>query len=253
MGLALSACVPSVEEVVIRCDGGTGEECPTGWHCDTDDVCRSGEAPPAVRWLDPSTDAATTGRATVHFEARCPRGLASASLRIVSPQGLVATLAADPLVTHDEGRLMTFGATWTTWTVEDGLYELEAVAVPSAGPVTPGRATLRIRVANGAPGLAISSPADGAIVDGAIPVAARFSGTVPVTTVEAELQQPPGRSTPGAVDLSCEDEAHLVGSLSAVRDASTLSNGAATVALRVTDLRGRITTTGIPVLVEHAR
>jgi hypothetical protein len=253
LGVGLVSCRVPLEEGVISCRDGGDASCPTGWHCDPDELCRPGDAAPAVRWLDPSPDAAIVGRSTFHFEGRSLRGLASATVRVVSPQGLVTTLAADALVTSDGGTRMTFAAAWTTWTVDDGPYELEAVVAPAAPPLAPGRAVLRIRVMNDVPQLGISSPADGAIVDGAIAVIASFSGHVPVTGVEVGLQQAEAMAAPSGVELSFSDEEHLSGTFSTTLDASALGNGPATVALRVTDLRGRTTTTGIPVLVEHAR
>ncbi|MFM2154093.1 MAG: hypothetical protein RL199_2528 [Pseudomonadota bacterium] len=251
--IAAAACRASLDEGVIVCRDGGDASCPTGWHCDPDDRCRPGEVAPEVRWLDPSADAAVTGRTSVHFEARSLRGLAAATVRVVSPLGLVTTLAAEPVVTHDDGTRMTFAAPWTTWTSDDGPIDLEAVVTPGAPPLAPGRATLRVRVANDVPRLAISSPADGALVDGAFAVAASFTSNLPVTGVEVGLQQAQTSAASAPLELAFSDEDHLTGSFATTLDATELANGPATVSLRVTDLRGRTSTTGIPVLVEHAR
>jgi hypothetical protein len=249
----LAACRPALEEGGIVCRDGGDASCPSGWHCDADAVCRPGDAPPAVRWLDPSDDAALAGRVSLHFEGRSLRGLGAGMVRVVSPEGLVTMLDAGAMVSDEAGARTTFAAGWASWTVDDGPYDLEAVVAPGTPPDKPGRATVRIRVANGLPALTISSPADGALVDREIAVTATFVGHVPVTGVEAGLQQGALLPTPAAAAVSFDDDDHLEGLFAATLDASGLADGPATVAIHVHDVRGHTSTTGIPVIVEHAR
>jgi hypothetical protein len=155
-------------------------------------------------------------------------------------------------VVDEGGTRATYAATWTSWTVEDGVYDVEAVVQPGA-PGTPGRATLRVRVANGAPALTITSPPDGALVDGQLDVTASFSSHVPVTDVEVGLQQGATLPAPAAATVSFDDDDHLTGLFAATLDAFALEGGPALVAIHVRDARGHTSTTGIPVIVAHAR
>ncbi|MFM2153866.1 MAG: hypothetical protein RL199_2301 [Pseudomonadota bacterium] len=253
VGLALTGCRPALEEGLIICRDGGDASCPTGWHCDADAVCRRGDAPPAVRWLEPSADAAVIGRTSLHFEARSLRGLGKASVRVVSPRGLVTTLSSEAVVAEEGGAHATYAATWASWTVADGSYELEAVVDPGTPPEEPGRSSVHVRVSNGVPVITISSPPDGALVDGEFMLNATFAGHVPVTGIDAGLQQGTMLPAPSDVPVSFSDDDHLSGLFAATLDASGLENGPAIVAIHVHDALGHTTTTGIPVIVEHPR
>ncbi len=179
--------------------------------------------------------------------------MGAASVRIVSAAGVVATVAARSVLTEGASGRTVYAVTWDTWAADDGPCQFEANVADADGLTAAGTALRRLYVDNGAPALTVESPSDGTVVDTTVVVSASFTSHVPVAGLEAGLQP----SSAAAAVLAPVDvefgEDRLSGRFRLSLDASALDDGGATVVLVATDVRGRRSTTGIPVVVEHRR
>jgi len=132
-----------------------------------------------------------------------------------------------------------FAAAWNTATASNGSHTLTAVARDAAGNTTTS-AAVTVTVDNSAPAAAITSPAAGSLLIGAITVTADATDNVAVAGVQFRVD--------GAA-LGAED---VTAPFSVAWDTATASNGSHTLTAVARDTAGNLTTSaGIAVSVDN--
>lgn len=228
-GLA-SACRPGVEEAA-KCETGGDLSCPTGFHCSDSGLCVQGEPPPSVRITTSLPTGGVSGTVEWTARASCPRGLDSATMRLMpAQQGSPIELTVREQ-RSDDGLTRTLAAAFDTWTVQDGAYDLVAEATAPTEPKGPVRDTRRIEIANGVPRVEFLSPAPDAVVRGSIVVAANVTTPVPIQKVAVRLRRGEVATTVDAKASTDRYEATL--------DVSAWADGAAELTVEAVDVAGR--------------
>ena len=184
-------------------------------------------SPPAAAIASPAAGSIVAGAITVTANATDNIAVAGVQFRVDG-----AALGAEDVTAP-------FAAAWNTATASNGSHTLTAVARDAAGNSTTS-AAVTLTVDNSAPAVAVTSPAAGSILIGAITVTATATDNIAVAGVQFRVD--------GAA-LGAED---VTAPFAAAWDTATASNGSHTLTAVARDTAGNSTTSaGIAVNVDN--
>lgn len=240
----LTACRPDVESTV-PCAKDGDLSCPTGFHCGANGRCEPGERTPSIQVLSPSAGRAS-GRVSFAIEATSPRGIANATVRLISDgdvegRAIEATRSPSP-----DGTRLTINGWIDTWEFPDGTYELVAEALASTEPKGPATARVRLEIENRAPTPAFISPSVDAVVRDAIEVSGSVTHDAPLAAATIELRR---------ADQVLADVEGVVSTdtFNGTLDLSGVTDGPATLHVGVRDVAGRTGSTDRAVVIHNTR
>jgi hypothetical protein len=182
---------------------------------------------PTVAVTSPAAGATLRGAAIVSADASDAGGIAGVQFRL------------DGVNLGAEDTTAPFSAPWDTATATDGSHTLTAVARDAAGNVTTSPA-VAITVDNLGPTVAVTSPAAGATLRGAVTISANAADGGGIAGVQFKLD---------GINLGAED---TTAPFSAPWDTATATDGSHTLSAVARDITGNMTTSAsVAVTVDN--
>ncbi|MDY7230834.1 Ig-like domain-containing protein [Hyalangium rubrum] len=206
---------------------GSAASCGTGSYTDNDDLIfavGAVDAPPQVALTGPGPDAVVGGTVAISASASDDQGIA----RVLFYAG-TKYLGYDPKAPYE--------LNWNSANVADGTHVITARAIDSAGQTTTSSG-ISVVVDNTAPGVSLSAPAEGAVLEG-------------IVNLEALANDPHGVSRvefyDGDVLLASDDSAPY----SLAWDTKSAANGSHTLKAKAFDSLGNASQAQVSVTVDN--